>query len=40
MDIAIRKYIKSDAEQAILIWNKVVEVGAAFLQIERLTVES
>ena len=40
MKIRIREYIKKDVEEAVKIWNQVVEDGVAFPQEENLTKES
>ena len=40
MDIRIRKYTEADAEEAVRIWNHIVEEGAAFPQLELLTAET
>lgn len=40
MEIRIRGYEASDAEEAAEIWNEVVEAGEAFPQIEPLTAET
>ena len=39
MDIRIREYTEADAEEAVRIWNHIVEEGAAFPQLELLTAE-
>ena len=40
MRIRIREYTKEDVEEAVKIWNQVVEDGVAFPQEENLTKES
>ena len=40
MKIRIREYTKEDVEEAVKIWNQVVEDGVAFPQEENLTKES
>lgn len=40
MDIRIREYTEADAEEAVRIWNHIVEEGAAFPQLELLTAET
>lgn len=40
MEITIRKFTREDTEDAILIWNQVVEDGIAFPQKEALDAES
>ena len=40
MSIGVRAYEKKDIPAAIAIWNRVVEDGAAFPQLELLTAES
>ena len=40
MDIEIRQYSESDAEEAVRIWNYIVEEGVAFPQIDVLTAET
>jgi L-amino acid N-acyltransferase YncA len=35
--IVIRKFLKTDAEQAAAIWNRVIEDGVAFPQLEKLS---
>lgn len=40
MKIRIREYTKEDGEEAVKIWNQVVEDGVAFPQEENLTKES
>ena len=40
MTIRIREYTKEDVEEAVKIWNQVVEDGVAFPQEENLTKES
>ncbi|MBR5872666.1 MAG: GNAT family N-acetyltransferase [Oscillospiraceae bacterium] len=37
--ICIREFLKTDAEFAAEIWNRVVEDGVAFPQLEKLSVE-
>ena len=39
MSIGVRAYEKKDIPAAIAIWNRVVEDGAAFPQLELLTAE-
>ena len=40
MRIRVREYTKEDVEEAVKIWNQVVEDGVAFPQEENLTKES
>lgn len=40
MEIRIRGYKSSDAREAAAIWNRVVEDGEAFPQLETLTEET
>ena len=40
MDIRIRQYSESDAEEAVRIWNHIVEEGVAFPQMDALTAET
>lgn len=40
MEIQIRKLQEQDLQEAVVIWNQVVEDGVAFPQIEQLTKES
>ena len=40
MDIRIREYTEADAEEAVRIWNHIVEEGAAFPQLKLLTAET
>ena len=40
MDIRIREYTEADAEEAVRIWNHIVEEGIAFPQTDCLTKES
>lgn len=40
MSIAVREFRQEDTDQAIAIWNKVVEDGVAFPQLEPLTRET
>ena len=40
MDIKVRPYETGDAKDTVMIWNQVVEEGAAFPQTEPLTEES
>jgi hypothetical protein len=40
MNIEIRSYHKDDNEEAICIWNEVVQDGVAFPQIDLLTESS
>ena len=40
MDIRIREYTEADAEEAVRIWNHIVEEVAAFPQLELLTAET
>ena len=40
MKIRVREYTKEDVEEAVKIWNQVVEDGVAFPQEENLTKES
>lgn len=40
MDIEVRPYTEADIEDAVTIWNQIVEEGMAFPQEEFLTVEN
>ena len=40
MEIRIREYRREDTEEAVLIWNQVVEDGVAFPQLELLNEET
>ncbi|WP_195627075.1 GNAT family N-acetyltransferase [Clostridium sp. 1001283B150225_161107_B6] len=40
MDIRIRQYSESDVEEAVRIWNHIVEEGVAFPQMDTLTAET
>lgn len=40
MNIKVKEFTREDIEQAIAIWNKVVEDGVAFPQTEPLTAET
>ena len=40
MEIEVRPYVKEDAQQAVDIWNEVVEAGVAFPQEDFLTAET
>ena len=37
--VIIREFLKTDAEQASEIWNRVIEDGVAFPQLEKLSVK-
>ena len=37
--VIIREFLKTDAEQAAEIWNRVIEDGVAFPQLEKLSIK-
>lgn len=40
MNIKIREFRNEDIDEAIMVWNQVIEEGVAFPQIEKLTVNT